>query len=58
MFEKTTRLIKKMLSPHSFGLMVVNCNYFRPMTGKSDNMSLRYLNDDKYFEICEQIREA
>jgi len=46
------------LSPHSFGLMVVNCSYFRPMAGKSDNISLRYLSDDKYFEICEQIREA
>jgi len=28
------------------------------MAGKSDNISLRYLSDDKYFEICEQIREA
>ena len=58
MFKKATDFIKNMLSPHSFGLMVVNCNYYRPMTGKSDNISLRYLNDDKYFEICEQIKEA
>ena len=58
MLKKATGFIKNMLSPHSFGLMVINCSYFRPMAGKSDNISLRYLSDDKYFEICEQIREA
>lgn len=58
MLKKATGFIRNMLSPHSFGLMVVNGSYFRPMTGKSDNISLRYLSDDKYFEICEQIREA
>jgi len=58
MLRKATGLIKRVLSPHTFGLMVVNCNYFRPMSGKADYKSLRYLNDDKYYELCEQIKQA
>lgn len=56
MIKKVTDFIKDMLAPHSFGLMVVNCNYFRPMAGKPGNPELRYMSDDKYFMICEKIR--
>ena len=58
MLQKAKRMIRDFLAPHSFGLMVVNCSYYRPMTCKPDNTSLRYLSDDRYFEICEQIKEA
>ena len=56
MIKKITGFIKDILTPHTFGLMVVNCSYYRPMVSKLDNLELRYMSDDKYLEICGQIR--
>ena len=38
-------------------MMVINGSYYRPMTKKAENASLRGLSDDKYLEICEQFRQ-
>ena len=58
MISELKNTIKNILSPHSYGLMVVNSNYFRPISGKHGYISDPYLSDDKYYELCEMIREA
>ena len=58
MFNRLKNTIRNFLAPQSYGLMVVNCSYFRPMAGKRDYRSSHYLSDDKYLELCELIREA
>lgn len=50
--------IKMFLSAHSYGVMVVNCNYFRPMANGEKHFTHRYLNDDQYYALCEQIKQA
>ena len=58
MFKKIFDFVKDIVTPDSIGMMVVSCSYYRPMTKKAENASLRELSDDKYFEICEQFRRA
>ena len=58
MFKKVFNFVKDIVTPGSIGMMVINCDYYRPMTKKAENASLRGLSDDKYFEICEQFRQA
>ena len=57
MFKKVYGFVKDVLSADSIGVMVVNGSYYRPMTKKSENASLRSLSDKKYCEIFEQFRQ-
>ena len=50
MFKKAAYFIKEIFAPYAYGLMVVNCNYFRPMTGKLHDRELCTMSDDKYLE--------
>lgn len=56
--NKFKNMIKRIVSPCHFGLMVVNGNYYRPMANKENNLINPALSDEKYFEICEQIRKG
>ncbi len=58
MLKKVLDFVKDIVTPDSIGMMVVNCSYYRPMTKKAENASLRGLSDERYFEICEQFRRA
>ena len=56
MFKKAADFIKDIFAPHAYGLMVVNCDYFRPMTGRLHDRELCTMSDDKYLEFCEACR--
>lgn len=56
MFKKVYGFVKDIFTSDLTEMMVVNGSYYRPMTKKADNASLRGLSDDKYLEICEQFR--
>ena len=58
MFKKTFQNIKRFFAPNAYGLMVVNGSYFRPMANKGNNMINPGMSDEKYFEICSDIRRA
>ena len=56
MIKKVYDFVKDVLSTDSIGVMVVNGSYYRPMTKKTENASLRGLSDRKYCEVIEQFR--
>lgn len=57
MFKKVYDFVKDILTTDSIGVMVINGSYYRPMTKKAENTSLRGLSDEKYCEIFEQFRQ-
>ena len=57
MFKKVYDFVKDILATDSIGVMVVNGSYYRPMTKKAENASLRGLSDEKYCEIVEQFKQ-
>lgn len=56
--NKIKEYLRNLFSGQSYGLMVVNCNYYRPMANGKNNFTHKYLSDDKYLEICDQIKNA
>lgn len=59
MLHKVKALCRKILTPQTFGMMVVNGSYFRPMDCSGAlHFSHKYFSDEQYLEMCEKIRES